>query len=379
MNDSFTFDQLPTTLATVLAEQGLTEPTDIQKKMIPEALNGQSIIARSQTGTGKTLAFLLPALAKVDPEKKGLQVMILAPTQELAMQVVEVAKGLTKNAPIEIGSFIGGANVKRQIEKLKKQKPQLAIGTPGRMLELIELKKLKLHEVSVVAVDEADRMMAEQSSWEATMQIAKRAGRDTQYLFVSATIPPKFADQVADVAPFVVEMAAEGGVLQTKNVDHLFIRVETRNKIDTARKIIHAEEIKRGIVFVNQLDKLNETAEKFSYRGIKSLALSSDQSKLEREKALQLFRKGDIQILIATDVAARGLDVDDVSHIIQLDAATSPDSYVHRAGRTGRMGKNGRVITLVDQINEYKLVKYKRELNISLDEVELSHGKLEKK
>ncbi|MDT8858597.1 DEAD/DEAH box helicase [Alkalihalobacillus sp. MEB130] len=379
MSETFSFNKLPNFLVSALEKQGVTEPTDIQAKMIPEALEGQSLIARSQTGTGKTLAFLLPALAKVEKEKKGLQVVVLAPTQELAMQVHEVAKSLTEEESIEIGSFIGGANIKRQVEKLKKQKPQLAIGTPGRLLELIEMKKLKLHEVKIVAVDEADRMMAERPSWEATMQIAKRAGRETQFLFVSATIPKDFSEQVADAAPFVVQLEAEGGLLHTENVEHLYLRVDTRDKIDTARKLIHAENIEKGIVFVNQLDKVAETAEKFSYKGIKALALSSDQGKQEREHALQSFRKGDTHILVATDIAARGLDVNDVTHIIQIDPPASPDSYLHRAGRTGRMGKNGTVITLIDRPNEYKLEKYKRDLKIQLEERFLARGALQTK
>ncbi|ARK31885.1 DEAD/DEAH box helicase [Halalkalibacter krulwichiae] len=373
---TFSFDALPTFLKDALREQGIQEPTDIQSKMIPEALEGQSLIARSQTGTGKTLAYLLPALTKIDVAKKGLQVIVLAPTQELAMQVVDVAKSLTEKEPIIIGSYIGGANIKRQVEKLKKQKPQLAIGTPGRLLELIEMKKLKLHEVQVVAVDEADRMMAEHSSWEATIQIAKRAGRETQFLFVSATIPKDFSEQVAAAAPFVVQVEAEGGLVHTENVDHLYIRADERDKIDVARRVIHAENIEKGIVFVNQLEKVAETAEKFSYKGIKALALSSDQSKHEREHALKSFHKGETHILIASDVAARGLDIDNVTHIIQLDAPANSDSYLHRAGRTGRMGKSGKVLTIVDRKSEYKVDKYRRDLKIELKETMLTRGNL---
>ncbi|WP_088103946.1 DEAD/DEAH box helicase [Halalkalibacter urbisdiaboli] len=379
MSKLFSTEYLPDYLIKALQQQSITEPTDIQQKMIPEALEGQDIIARSQTGTGKTLAFLLPTLKKIDPAKKGLQALILAPTQELAMQIVEVAKTLTQEQAVEVGSFIGGANIKRQLEKLKKQKPQLAVGTPGRILELVEMKKLKLHEVDVVAVDEADRMMGERPSWEALKQIAKRIGRNKQYLFVSATIPENFTEQVADFAPFVVKLEAEGGLLQTEQVEHLFVRVSERERIDMARKLIHAEEIKKGILFVNQLEKLAETTEKLTFKGIKAAPLSSDSTKQEREQALQQFRKGDIHILVATDVAARGLDIDDVTHIIQLNPPSSPDSYLHRAGRTGRMGKEGTIITLIDARDEYKVNKYKRDLGVELEECLLSHGKLTKK
>ncbi len=379
MSEQFSFQDLPSFLTQVLREQGITEPTDIQKKMIPEAIAGQNMIARSQTGTGKTLAYLLPALAKLEPEKKGLQTLIIVPTQELAMQVVEVARALTKEQPIVIDAFIGGANIKRQLERLKKQKPQLAVGTPGRLLELIEMKKLKVHEAEIVIVDEADRMVVEQPSWEATLQIARRTGRDAQYLFVSATIPANFAQMVGDVIPFLVEVEAEGGLLHTEKVEHLYIRVDERERIDMVRRLIHAESIQKGIVFANKLETVNETVEKLSYRKINVLALSSDQSKQERERALQQFRQGEVNILVATDLAARGLDVDDVTHIIQLDPPANSDSYLHRAGRTGRIGKEGTVMTLIAMKDEYKVDKYHRDLNIVLKECVLTHGKLMRK
>ncbi|GAE30338.1 DEAD/DEAH box helicase [Halalkalibacter hemicellulosilyticus] len=375
----FTFGQLNESIVSVLKELHITEPTDIQKKMIPEALDGQSIIARSQTGTGKTLAYLLPALNKIDEQVQRLQVLILTPTQELAMQVVDVAKKITENDPVHIGAFIGGANINRQVEKLKKQKPQLAVGTPGRLLELIQMKKLKLADLQVVVVDEADRMMGEQSSWGATMEIAKRAGRDIQYLCVSATIPDGITEQMRQVAPFIVELEAAGGLVEAEKVNHCILRVEQRDKVDVTRKLVYAESIKRGIVFVNQLEKLHEVAEKLVYKGLRVQALSSDHSKQEREKAMKQLRNGDTDLLVATDIAARGLDIDDVTHIIQFDVAATSDQYVHRSGRTGRMGKTGTVITLLDRRDEYKIEKYQKELKIDFSEVVLTHGHLTKK
>ncbi|MCK0472696.1 DEAD/DEAH box helicase [Halalkalibacter sp. APA_J-10(15)] len=376
---SFTFEQLNESFVSVLKELHITEPTDIQKKMIPEALEGQSIIARSQTGTGKTLAYLLPALNKIDKQVQRLQVLILTPTQELAMQVVDVAKKITEKDPVHIGAFIGGANIKRQVEKLKKQKPQLAVGTPGRLLDLIQMKKLKVADLQVVVIDEADRMMGEQSSWGATMEIAKRAGRDIQYLSVSATIPDGITEQMRQVAPFIVELEAEGGLVEVEKVEHCVLRVEQRDKVDVTRKLVHAETIKRGIVFVNQLEKLHEVAEKLVYKGLRVQALSSDHSKQEREQAMRQLRNGDIDLLVATDIAARGLDIDDITHIIQFDVAATPDQYVHRSGRTGRMGKTGTVITLLDRRDEYKIEKYQKQLKINFSEVVLTHGHLTKK
>ncbi|KMK77690.1 DEAD/DEAH box helicase [Alkalihalobacillus pseudalcaliphilus] len=375
MTDILKSNVLSEGILAALKEMGIEQLTEIQQKMIPEALEGQDIVARSQTGTGKTLAFLLPLLSKIQSEKKGLQALVVAPTQELAMQIVDVTRTLTAGTGIKLGAFIGGANINRQLDKLKKEKPQIAIGTPGRILELIDRKKLKVHEVEIVAIDEADRMVAEDEAWKNFTRIAKRVGRERQYLFVSATIPPGFHEMVQDFAPFIVQLESEGNLL-VENVDHYYIKVEERNRIDTARKIIHADNIKKGIVFVNQLERLNETFDKLDYRGIKVAALSSEQNKQERERALKQFRDGDVHVLIATDVASRGLDVDDVTHIIQLDPASDPNSYLHRAGRTGRMGKDGIVLSLIAQKDEYKLAKYERELGATISEVNVSQGSL---
>ncbi|KYG33509.1 DEAD/DEAH box helicase [Alkalihalobacillus trypoxylicola] len=371
------FQEMPLaeSIWTQLEKMDIEEPTDIQKQMIPEAMSGQDIVARSQTGTGKTLAFLLPILSKVNSEKKGLQAIIIAPSQELAMQIMDVLKKLTENYPIKHASLIGGANVKRQLERLKKEKPQIAVGTPGRILELLQLKKLKVHEVEIVAVDEADRMVDEQSAWEDFTKIAQRVGREAQYLFVSATIPTNFKEMVADFAPFIVSLEAEGGLL-VQEISHLYLKVTERERIDLTRKLIHAEHIKKGIVFVNQIERLNEVVEKLAYRKIEVAPLSSEQSKIEREKAIKQFKEGTVHILVATDVASRGLDIDDVTHIIQLEAASHSNSYLHRAGRTGRMGKAGKVISLISDKDEYKLQKYSRDLKVEMNLVTLEKGQL---
>ncbi|MDQ0206566.1 DEAD/DEAH box helicase [Alkalicoccobacillus murimartini] len=376
MSNLFQSDQLPAFIQESLVAMNITEPTDIQQKMIPEALEGQSIIARSQTGTGKTLAYLLPILSRVDASKKGLQAVILAPTQELGMQILDVAKKLSAEEPLEIAAFIGGANINRQLEKLKKQKPHIAVGTPGRILELIELKKLKLKDVICVTVDEADRMLGEKSSWDAVTEISKRIGRDKQFLFVSATIPESLSEKTAMFAPFTVQIEASGQIINAELVSHFYIECEARDKIDTVRRLIHAEDVQRGIVFVNQLERLTETTEKLKYRGLKAASLSSESTKQEREKVLKAFRQGELHILVATDIAARGLDVEDITHIIQLDAPAETDSYLHRAGRTGRVGKSGRVFTLLEQHQAYKLEKLKRGLDLTLNKAIVRGGRL---
>ncbi|WP_059103676.1 DEAD/DEAH box helicase [Shouchella shacheensis] len=375
MIEQFTAGMWPERVATVLAQQGITEPTPIQTKMIPEALDGQNILARSQTGTGKTLAYLMPILAKINPNKSGIQSVILAPSQELAMQIADLTKALTEGTGILSAPFIGGANVNRQVEKLKKQKPHIAIGTPGRVLELVMMKKLKLSEVEVLAVDEVDRLVSEEKAWEAMLELGKRTGRKAQFFFVSATVPNGLEEQLGMFAPFLTRIEAEGGMLP-EAVRHLVLWVEGRERMDVTRKLIHAEEIEKGIVFVNQLEKVTETVEKLNYRKIETASLSSENNKHEREKALQAFRTGAVRILVATDVASRGLDIEGVTHIIQLDAPNVSDSYLHRAGRTGRMNKEGKVITLLEERESYKKKKYETMLGIELENAYIQGGGL---
>ncbi|MED3648763.1 DEAD/DEAH box helicase [Halalkalibacterium halodurans] len=361
-----------------LTNQGITEPTEIQQQVIPEALDGQNLIVHSQTGTGKTLAYLLPLLTKTEELPEQTQALILAPTQELAMQIVEVAKQLTATTSITVLPLIGGANLKRQVEKLKKKKPHVAVGTPGRILELMEMKKLKVPHVKMIVVDEADRMMEETSAWNAFENVAKRIGNEAQYLFVSATFASRFTELVAPYVPFIETVSAQGNTVQ-QAVNHWFIRCEKRERMDVVRKLIHHENIQRGIVFVNRLEHVAETTAKLQFKGIKAVALSSDQTKQERERALHQLKTSEAQVLIASDVAARGLDVDDVSHVIQLEPPTTSEVYVHRAGRTGRMGKEGTVITLTSEREMYKLEKIEKGLNLSFEERVLSHGKLHAK
>lgn len=242
----------------------------------------------------------------------------------------------------------------------------------------MQMKKLKVNDVATVTVDEADRMLAEKSSWDAVSEISKRIGRDKQFLFVSATIPENLTEKTALFAPFTVQIEASGELVNNENVTHMYLECEARDKIDTVRKLVHAEEIEKGIVFVNQLERLAETTEKLKYRGIKAAALSSDHTKQERENVLRAFRQGDLHILVATDLAARGLDVEDVTHIIQLDAPAEADSYLHRAGRTGRVGKAGQVITLLEKHQGYKIGQLERDLKLTPEKVFLRKGRLEK-
>ncbi|MFB4210536.1 DEAD/DEAH box helicase [Shouchella sp. JSM 1781072] len=358
-----------------LEKKNITEPTPIQQAVIPKALKGESVMFRSQTGSGKTLAYVLPLLAAIEADQQTIQAVIVAPSQELAVQIESVIKEVTAQTTLSSMAFIGGANVNRQVEKLKKSKPHIAVGTPGRLMELIRLKKIKLANVRMFVLDEVDRLVEEQESWKDVEELGKRLGYNVQGLFASATIPKGLEDKLKVFSPNVEKLEENTSTLP-EQIEHLAVMIEERDRIDTVRKIVHAEEIKKGIVFVNHLDRLNETVEKLRYRKIEAVALSSEQTKTDREQAIARFKSGAASILVATDVAARGIDIEKVSHIIQLDASRSFESYLHRAGRTGRVQEDGKVISLLNGQERYLKEKYEKYLNIRVNEVFLKNGTL---
>ncbi|GAF19212.1 ATP-dependent RNA helicase YfmL [Bacillus sp. JCM 19046] len=371
----FTMGTWPNEIEANLSKAGIQTPTPIQKTAIPAALEGKNILLRSQTGSGKTLAYTLPLLASIDSEKLTTQALIIAPSQELAVQIEQVIKETIANTGITCQTFIGGANINRQIEKLKKKKPHIAVGTPGRVLELVKTKKIKLADVGFYVIDEVDRLVLEDKSWSEVEELGKRIGYSAQFMFASATAPDKLETKLASFVKDIVRIEADGSVVPAQ-VEHVFVMIEARDRIDMVRRLIHAEGIKKGIVFVNQLDKLTEAVEKLRYRKIDAVGLSSDSSKQERELAIQAMKSNEASILVATDVAARGLDLADVTHIIQLETPNEAASYLHRAGRTGRMNQSGKVISLFERRELYKKEKYENHLSISIEPVELAKGRL---
>ncbi|WP_078555622.1 DEAD/DEAH box helicase [Bacillus alkalicellulosilyticus] len=376
MENSFTAFQLAPFLLEALHKKGIEIPTDIQNKVIPEMLEGQNVLARSQTGTGKTLAFLLPILSKLDSSNKDLQALILSPTHELAMQTYEVVKELTAGTGILSDAFIGSANINRQLDKLKKQKPQIVVGTPGRVLELVERKKLKMHQVKFVAVDEADRFVQEREQWKTVVQLLKRIDKNSQYIFVSATMNEQVKRILSEEVYSPVYLSAEGELVSTENVDHGYMICDLRDRINVIQKLTRNIPIERGIVFVNHIDKVNETTEKLQYKGIKALSISADLEKTARAKALKMFHEGEVHILVASDVAARGLDVSDVTHIINLHLPFDEEAYLHRAGRTGRMGKSGTVLSFAEPRELFIIEKFEKALGMTIEQWKYERGQL---
>ena len=332
----------------------------IQQEMIPAMLNGKDIVAESPTGSGKTLAYVLPILNKVDGSKKQTQALIVAPSQELAMQIVEVIREWTVGTNITVQQLIGGANSARQIEKLKK-KPTIVVGTPGRLNELARGGKLKLKDVETIVLDECDQLLSREYRVVVKSFIDSAAwGR--QIVVVSATITEEI-ELVAERLmhePVRIKIKPEDMVKFGK-VIHSFVKVEERDKTDFLRRLSNIEGL-RGLAFVNNIDQVLMKETKLKYRDAPIVTLHSDMKKEERKKALDAFRKGEARILIATDIAARGLDITGVTHVVHVDVPRSVEQYTHRSGRTGRAGADGEVITLLSYRDEKDFKKLTRDL-----------------
>lgn len=374
MSTTFADLQIGAPLLHILQERNMTTPTPVQEQAIPVILQGQDAFVQSPTGTGKTYAYLLPILTKVDLEKKDVQAIVLAPTHELVMQIAREAEGLLPAAAGAVVSIIGGVDIKRQVERLKK-KPVLVVATPGRLLELIEQRKLKVHEVKTVVVDEADRML-DPGFGKPVQEVMKRTLRDTQRLFFSATI----TDELLRSAPVATREAAvirAGAPAGAAEVLHMYLLSDPRKKVDTLRRLLRLVNVRSSIVFVNQIDKVEEIVAKLTYHHLPCRLLHSDASKEERALTLQQFRDGVFPVMITTDVAARGIDIPEVECIVHFDPAPDADTYIHRSGRTGRMGRAGLVFSIVTSQELFIVRKFAKQTGIAITEKRMSHGRLE--
>jgi superfamily II DNA/RNA helicase len=346
-------------------KSGFETPTAIQDTTIPLLIEGKDVIAESPTGTGKTLAYLLPLLNRIDPALPSLQVVVLASSQELVMQVYQEFQKWSEGSGIRGTSIIGGANMKRQLEKLKKR-PQVIFATPGRLLELMKQKKIKMHEVKMIVLDEADQLLV--AEHRGTIQnIVKSTLQDRQVVLFSATLKPeteqlgKELTKDAEVVRIGKDEKASAG-----KVEHFYFVCEQREKIKLLEKIARLSEIK-ALAFINDISEVSVAAAKLNFKELSVGLLHSDLTKMEREKALREFRSGKLSMLIATDVAARGLDIPGVTHVVNIDLPRDITQYVHRAGRTARMGASGMVLSLVTEREERDIKRFCRDLKVPVD------------
>ncbi|MFZ3590904.1 DEAD/DEAH box helicase [Bacillus sp. DJP31] len=351
---------------------GFTTLTDVQKKAIPTMLENKDVIVESPPGTGKTLGYLVPIFQSLNESLKSPQAVVVAPTKELVMQIHEEATRFLKDSPFSSASFIGGADLKRQLEKFKKH-PQIIIGTPHRIVELIELKKLKMHEVKTVVLDEADQLISSGVTKEVD-RIIQSTLRDRHLVAFSATIPDNTSKLLEKLMKEPVKIRIETSFELKEKIKQVYIVCERREKIDFLRKILYTEPNVKAIAFINDAFHLEALAEKMKYKKIEAGVLFSQSTQAEREATIKKFRIGKYQLLLATDVASRGLDIEGVTHVIHLDIPESIDQFVHRSGRTGRMGASGTVVSIVTANEEKSLLAFDRKLTLSLEKMTLHNG-----
>ncbi|RAV04053.1 DEAD/DEAH box helicase [Paenibacillus sp. YN15] len=371
-----TFEALPLRKALIqnVRSMNITEPTPIQQEAIPVILEGRDLIAQSQTGSGKTLAYALPVLERIDPALKKQQALILVPTRELGAQIFRVMEQAAKDTGAEVQLLIGGASISRQIDRLRLH-PQVVIGTPGRVLELIKLRKLSMHHIKTIIVDEADHIF-EQGEGREVETVIKSAMRDRQLCFFSATIP----DPVRQLAdrwmrdPVSVQIEPEHKTAST--LTHLYVVTSERERIDTLRRLVKTLEPRSGMVFTNQVSDFGEILAKLQYAGLSIEGLYSEAGKQDRAKVMKDFREGRLQLLLATDVAARGLDIPEVTHVFHFDLPVDADHYVHRSGRTGRMGRQGVSVSLCAPNQLFILEKFSKSLGVDFEKRVLFEGRL---
>ena len=359
-----------------LKKQGIETPTEIQVTAIPLGLSNKDIIGESETGTGKTLAYLLPIFQKIDITSKDIQAIILAPTHELAMQIHKQIELLAENSAcgVKSTSIIGNVNIQRQLESLKA-KPHIVVGSAGRILELITMKKLKSHGVKTIVIDEGDRMIDE-NNIEGVKSIIKTTLRDRQLMLFSATVSLKTVEIAKTLMkdPEVIKVEQKSAV--NPNIEHMYFVVEKRDKLVLLRKLISATSPEKAIIFINKSDEVEITASKLSYHGLKVEGIHGTSEKVNRKKAIEDFNSGKIQLLVASDLAARGLHIEGVSHIFNLDIPENSKDYLHRVGRTGRMGESGLALSIAEE-RELDLIKnYEKDFKIEILPKDIYMGRI---
>lgn len=372
---TFTELQLAPQLIAALEKQQISRPTPIQSAALPVLLAGRDAYLHAETGTGKTLAYLLPIFSRLDTSQLATQAVIVAPTHELAIQIHRQCGELAQNAgwPARAVLLIGGTSTERQIEKLKK-KPHLVVGSPGRIAELLDKGKLKAQYLRSIVIDEADRLLSEESLL-AVRAIIQAAPRTRQLIFASATLERESAAIAKDWAPELLTLQAGAAAVNT-DIEHLYLICEERDKPDELRKLLHALAPERAIVFVHRNDVSERVALKLAHHKIAAADLNAALHKEERKQAMDGFRKATIRVLIASDIAARGLDIKGVTHVFNFDVPTSSQAYLHRVGRTGRAGTKGLAVTLMTEIEARLIRRYQEELGIDMQCVRMREGKV---
>ncbi len=358
-----------------LESLNITVPTPVQSTVYAPILEGDDLVVQAMTGSGKTFAYLLPLMSKIDPLSKEIQVIVLVPTHELALQINQQIALLSKASGTGIRSqaLIGGVKVARQVEALK-EKPHIVVGSAGRMLEIYRLKKLKTHFVKAIVLDEGDKLL-EDAYIEDINAVIKTTQKQRQLLLFSASISALSESRAVAImkAPKIIKIDDN---LLNPLVTHAYWVCDPRKKVENLKKFIAAVEPQRCLVFVNKNEIIQEVASKLAFHNYPVTFLFGNQTKADRAAAMHAFKSGKATIIITSELAARGLDIEGITHVVHLDVPLTADDYLHRIGRTGRKGLKGASVAIVSEKELSHLEQMVEGFGLTFIDLHVSHGEV---
>lgn len=361
-----------------LSNNKIVDMTEIQRQTYKHIMSGRDVCACSGTGTGKTLAYLIPIINRLKADTSNIQAMILVPTKELAIQVNNTLKDIFScmNSTFSSAALIGDVNISRQIDSIKA-KPAIVVGTPNRIIQLINNKKLKVHEVKTLVLDEADRLL-DKTFIDDVTSIRKSLMKFTQILLFSASIDKKTRTNTLTFKPIFIDINNNtGNKFQIPStIKHISIISDRRERIETLRKIIKAVKPEKAIIFVNSKYDLDESLQKLEYHHYNVASIAGNKDNTAKKAALDNFKSGKVQLLIATDIAARGLQIDNIDTVINVNLPEENKEYIHRAGRCGRNGNTGTCISIITDNEVKKIKSYQKAFHINIVSKRLYQGKL---
>lgn len=362
-------------IQSAIDDMGFVYPTPVQEKVVPFLMESrQDLVALAQTGTGKTAAFGLPIIQQLDTQKKSVQALILSPTRELAIQIAGDLQNFSKNLGfINIAVVYGGADIVKQMREIERG-AQIVVGTPGRTLDLIKRGKLKVNEIRWVVLDEADEMLS-MGFKDDLDSILETSPKEKQTLLFSATMPKEIVAISQKYMSNIQEISVGKRNTGADNVEHHYFVVHAKDRYIALKRVADVNPNIYGIIFCRTRAETKEVADKLMQDGYNADALHGDLSQSQRDFVMSRFRSKHLQMLVATDVAARGLDVNDLTHVINYNLPDDPEVYVHRSGRTGRAGKKGISVTLIHLREKGKLREVERTVNKTFIKKDVPSGK----
>ncbi|MDD4635478.1 MAG: DEAD/DEAH box helicase [Dehalococcoidales bacterium] len=352
-----------------LSDLGYSMPTPVQEKAIPILLRGSDVIAQALTGTGKTAAFMLPILQTLKQGQNGVQVLVMVPTRELALQVAQATLAYGNYLNVDVLAVYGGQPYSLQIGRLRKG-IDIVVGTPGRLLDLIQKKELDLSSLSAIVLDEADEMLS-MGFIQDIEEILSSCPSERQTALFSATLSPKIVSMAKKYMHAPQSVIIPSRHLTVDAIDHRYCLVNQKDKLAVLTRLFEIEDITSALIFANTRISTSALVNELMERGFPAEALNGDLAQTTREHVLNRFRRNQTTVLVATDVAARGLDIDDISHVFNYDLPLDPESYVHRVGRTGRADKTGIAVSLVTPQEQWRLHRIEGYTKQSLTRVQI--------